>query len=193
MIYSAEKRDAFKVVKIHKEEIKKGFLSSLPAAFLEKLYLLIIDKDFCIVAKENDEVVGFMAGTTDIKKLYSRFFKKYFFHSIFFLFPKIFSFSSLKKIFENLFYPKMEKDLPPAELLTVAVKKDFQGIGVAPQMLELFVAEMKKKGVKTFKVIVGEELIPAIKFYEKNGFIFLKNIVIHDNKKSRVYVFTINN
>ena len=42
-----------------------------------------------------------------------------------------------------------------------------------------------------FKVVVGEELINAIKFYEKNNFTFLKNISIHTNAPSRVYCYEI--
>lgn len=184
MICLAEKKDASKIAKIHKQEIEKGFLSSLPAVFLEKLYVAIIENDFCIVAKEGGEITGFIAGTKNIKKLYAHFLKKYFFYSIIFLLPKIFS---AKKIVETLFYPKNE-DIK-AELLTIAVKKEFQGQGVAKKMFEVFVSEMKNRDVSIFKVLVGEELLPAISFYEKNGFAFLKETEVHKGHKSRIYIY----
>lgn len=189
IIRLAGQKDAKEIAKIHKEEIKEGFLSSLPLVFLEKLYSAAIESDFIIVAEGSGMIVGFMAGTTDIKKLYSVFLKRYFFHSVIILFFKIFNFSALKKIIENLLYPKKEQDLPKAELITVAVKKEFQGNGLAGEMLALFQQEMKNKGVDVFKVIVGEELKPAIKFYEKSGFKFLKNISLHNDEPSRVYIF----
>lgn len=189
IIRLAEKKDTKDVAKIHKEEIKESFLSSLPMAFLEKLYSAVIENDFIIVAEDGGIIVGFMAGTADIKKLYSVFLKRYFFHSVVVLFFKIFNFSALKKIIENLLYPKKEQDLPKAELLTVAVKKEFQGKGLAGEMLDLFQQEMQKRGTDVFKVIVGEGLKPAIKFYEKSGFKFLKNISLHNNESSRIYVF----
>lgn len=191
VIRLAGQKDAREIAKIHKEEIGKGFLSSLPLAFLEKLYSAAIESDFVVVAEEGGKIIGFMAGTADIKKLYSNFLKKYFFHSVIFLFFKIFSFSSLRKILENLLYPKKEQDLPKAELLTVAVIKEFQGKGLAGEILEVFLREMKNKGIKIFKVVVGEELKPAIKFYEKNGFKFVKNIALHGNDPSHVYTFTL--
>jgi len=184
MICFAEKKDALKIAIIHKIEIGKGFLSSLPTSFLEKLYICIIENDFCVVDKENGEVVGFIAGTLDLKKLYSLFVKKYFFYSIVLLLPKILN---VRKIIEDIFYIKNEEI--NAELLTVAVEKKYQGQGMAKKMLELFVSEMKKRGIKIFKVVVGEELNPAISFYEKSGFKFLKDIEVHKGKKSRIYIY----
>lgn len=94
---------------------------------------------------------------------------------------------------ESLLYPKKESSLPKAELLSIAITKEFQGRGVASSMLPMFISEMQKRGVKNFKVVVGEELTNAIKFYEKNNFTFFKNITIHGNTPSRVYVFEIKN
>lgn len=184
MIYFAQKKDAFKMAKIHKQEINMGFLSSLPLPFLEKIYLSVIENDFCVVAKENNDIVGFIAGTSDIKKLYSFFFKKYFFYSLFIFLPKLFD---IKKIIEDIFYIKKEEIKP--ELLTIAVKKDFQGRGIAREMLALFLSEMRKRGVRVFRVVVGEELKSAINFYEKNGFKFLKETEVHKGQKSRIYIY----
>ena len=182
----AEKKDAVVIAKIHKKEIGQGFLSSLPIIFLEKLYLAIIENDFCVVAKNDKEVVGFIAGTAEIKKLYSFFVRKYLIFSFFVLLPKIFD---IRKILENIFYIKKEEIKP--ELLTVAVSSNFQGQGIAKKMLEIFISEMRKREVKIFKVVVGEDLKPAINFYEKSGFLFLKDISVHHNKKSRIYTYTL--
>ncbi len=184
MIALAQKKDAIKIAAIHKKEIKQGFLSSLPLVFLEKLYICVIENDFCIVATENNDVIGFVAGTKNINKLYSYFFKKYFLYSAIILLPKILN---IKKIFETLLYPKKD-DIEP-ELLTIAVKNEFQGKGVAKEMFDAFVLEMKKYNVKTFKVLVGEDLKPAINFYERNGFKFLKEIQVHKGQKSRIYIY----
>jgi len=186
MINLADKKYAKILAQIHKDEISAGFLSSLPSNFLEKFYISVIENDFSVIAKENGEIVGFIAGTADIGKLYSYFLKRYFFHSAVILLPKIFN---LRKIMETLFYPK-NKEIK-AELLTIAVKKEFQGKGVARYMLEFFVSEMRKRGVNKFKVLVGEELKPAIRFYEKNGFKFLKRTEVHKGQKSMIYIFNV--
>lgn len=189
----ADKSDALKMAQIHKAEIRGGFLSSLSPGFLKRFYLALIESksSFCIVAKENNEVVGFVAGTANLNTFYKYFLSHYFFQSFFILLPKVFS--SFKKIIESFLYPKKEQSLPKAELLTIAIAKEFQGKGVGSLMLPVFISEMKKRNVRIFKVIVGEKLLPAIKFYEKNGFIFLKNIAIHSNNSSRVYTYNIVN
>jgi len=189
----AKKEDALEIAKIHKAEINKGFLSTLSVAFLKNFYLSLIDsnKSFCIIAKENNQVVGFISGVEDLDDFYSRFFKKYFFQSFFILFRKFFSISFIVKAFETLFYPVKEKDLPKAELLTMAVRREFHGQGIASQMFLKFISEMKNRGIKSFKVLVGEELKPAIGFYEKMGFTFLKNTKVHGNNISRIYIYDI--
>ena len=73
--------------------------------------------------------------------------------------------------------------------MTIATKKDFQGRGIAKEMFDFFVLEMKKRRIKTFKVLVGEELRPAISFYEGRGFKFLKEEEVHKGQKSRVYIY----
>lgn len=190
----AKKEDTLQIAKIHKTEINKGFLSSLSVHFLENLYSTVIvsNVSFCVVAKEDGIVVGFITGVTNLNKFYLYFLKKYFLQSVFILVPKFFNIVYIKKTFETLFYPVKEKKLPPAELLTMAVSSEFQGQGIASKMFLEFISEMKKRDVKIFKVLVGKELRPAIIFYEKNGFTFLKNISMHDNKISRVYVYDIN-
>ena len=189
----ADKNDALAIAQIHKNEIHKGFLSTLKLVFLKNLYSAIIESEysFCIIAKEENAVVGFMSGVTNINKLYSYFLKKYFFQSVVLILQKIFSISFLRKIFETLLYPVKEKKLPHAELLTMAVSYQFQGQGIAGKMFSEFISEMKKRNIKSFKVLVGEELSPAIHFYEKNGFSFLKQVSVHSNKISRIYIYNL--
>lgn len=187
----SHKEDALAMAKIHKAEISGGFLSSLSLAFLSRFYLALVQSpvSFCIVAKENNQVVGFVAGTTNLNAFYKYFLAHYFFQSCIILLPKIFS--SFKKVLETLLYSKKKESLPKAELLTIAITKQFQGQGLGRLMLAPFIAEMKKRKIAIFKVLVGEELKPAIKFYGKNSFTFLKNITIHGKNPSRVYSYTI--
>lgn len=189
----AKKEDALEVARIHKAEINKGFLSTLSDNFIKNLYLAIIDSkdNFCIVAKENGRVIGFLSGVSDLDKFYSNFFKKYFFSSFIILFKKLFSFSFIIKALETLFYPVKEKELPKAELLTMAVRSEFHGKGIASQMFTEFINEMKKRNISSLKVLVGEDLKPAISFYEKVGFKFLKNTSVHGNNISKIYILNL--
>jgi ribosomal protein S18 acetylase RimI-like enzyme len=191
----ADKRDARQIAKIHRKEINQGFLSQLGENFLSKLYeAMILSKNaFVVVAKENNQVIGFVSGCPNVKYFYKNFFKKYFFPSLIALLPKLFNVSIFKKILETLKYPSKEKKqkLPEAELLTIATLKEFHGQGTAQKLFERFILEMKNRDVQEFKVVVGENLPRAITFYEKMGFEFHSPVSIHKNQASRVYVYKI--
>lgn len=188
----ATKSDAFEIARIHQEAIKKGFLSSLNTEFLCKFYeALIASKySFCVAATQNSGIVGFVSGVTDMNAFYRYFFTHYFFVSTFIISPKVFNPSVLKKIIENIFYPKKTKDLPSAELLTIAVKKEFQGKGVGGALLKKFIEEMKNRQTPIFKVLVGKNL-QAVGFYRKNGFEQIKEIILHNNETSLVFIYKI--
>ncbi|MEK7658885.1 MAG: GNAT family N-acetyltransferase [Patescibacteria group bacterium] len=185
----ADKSDALQISAIHQKELGKGFLSSLGVPFLQKFYEAIIGSkySFCIVAKEGDVVDGFVSGVVDIGLFYKYFIYKYFFVLIPVFLPKIFSFTAVKKIIDNIFYPQKIKNLPAAELLTFAVKKEFQRQGVGSWLLKSFVDEMKIRRVKIFKVLVGKEM-DSVKFYEKTGFQKIEEINLHNKESSIIFI-----
>ncbi len=188
-LYIARRKDALTIARLHKKEIAFGFLSSLPLPFLQTLYEALIESpfSFCVAIKENDEIVGFASGATDLNAFYKYFISRHFFRSAIILLPKVFS--SLKKMLETFLYPKKGELLPKAELLTIAVSSQYQGKGHGKILLDEIINQMKQRYVKTFKLIVGEDLKHAIRFYEKNGFVFLKEIMIHGGHVSKVYVY----
>lgn len=190
----ATKKDSAQIAKIHKQEINQGFLSQLGEAFLSKLYeaMIIFPNSFVVVAKENNQVIGFISGCANIKNFYKYFLKKYFFCTVIILLPKLLNFNTVKKISETLKYSKKhEKKLPETELLVIAIKKEFHGQGIAQKMFDSFINEMEKREINQFKVIVGENLLRAIGFYEKMGFKFHSSISVHKNKPSKVYIYNI--
>ena len=186
----AQKKDARRIAEIHKQEIKKGFLCTLNNNLLTKIYSAIIDSrySFCVVAEENQDVKGFIAGVINLNDFYFYFLKRYFFSAIILIFPEMLNLKNIKKILEILFYSQKEESLPEAELLSMALTKDFQGKGIAGPMFDKFISEMKDKKISVFKVLVGNILSPAIKFYEKNGFKFVKETKVHENV-SRIYIY----
>jgi len=188
----ASREHASAVTSLHQQEISSGFLSSLPRTFLAKFYEGIIryPGGFCVVAEDGDRVVGFIAGITDMRA-FSGFFLRNFFFTAAFLLPRMVGISTIKKLFESLRYSQHQDDLPKAELLTMAVARDFQGRGVAREMLVLFLEEMKKRDVRVFRVLVGEKLQKAVAWYEKQGFHLAKSVSVHGKERSRIYVYAI--
>ncbi len=160
--------------------------------FLVKFYEGIVryPGGFCVVAEDGGRVVGFITGVTDMRA-FSRFFLRNFFFTAVFLLPRMIGILTVRKLFESLQYSQHQDDLPKAELLTMAVAKDFQGKGVAGEMFALFLGEMKTRGVREFRVLVGEKLQRAIAWYEKHGFRLAKSMSVHGKEPSRIYVYAI--
>lgn len=192
----ANKNDSREIAVIHQQEINQGFLSQLGVKFLSKLYeaMVLSENCFVLVAKENNQIVGSISGCLNTKEFYREFLKKYGPGSVIILLSKILNLAILKKIFETLKYSKkIDKNCTEAELLTIACKKEFRGTGLSIDMFKNFVNEMESRGIKEFKVVVGEELPRAIGFYEKLGFKLCSNIIIHKGYSSRVYVYNVSN
>jgi len=193
-IRKATMDESKKISMLHKDNINKGFLSLLGEKFLTLLYISLIksENSVCIVAEKNNEIIGFVAFSHNIKKTYKEFILRYFFNILFIIFLKMFNFKIMKMIFETLLYPVKESlSLPESELLSIAVKKEFQGMGISKKLFDFMVSYAKKKNIKSFKVIVGEKLIQAKRFYEKCGGVKVGEINIHGKEKSYIYVWNL--
>ncbi len=103
----------------------------------------------------------------------------------------IFNLSKIKRILENIFYPKKTKDLPGPELFSIAVKSEFQGRQIGKELLKRFVSEMKIRKVNVFKVLVGSKS-DAVKFYQNTGFELKDKIVLHGKEESLIFTYKIN-
>ena len=192
-IRMGQKQDAVIFARLHKQEISQGFLSTLPTAFLQQLYeaILTFPGGVVVAACEGTKVIGFVAGVSSASDFYRYFFRNYMISGFFVLLKRLGNIGTIRRIIEVLLYPKKEHHVSEAELLTIAVAHEHQGKGVAGKMLPVFVEGMKQQHITTFKVLVGEELAHAIRFYEKSGFQFLRNTSVHGNKVSRVYIYDI--
>ncbi|GAG00303.1 unnamed protein product, partial [marine sediment metagenome] len=179
------------IARLHIEGIKTGFISSLGIGFVTALYEAIAENksSFGIVAEENDKVLGFIAFTTNLNKLYKSVVTKSGIKFAFLLAGKIFSLKTIKKVFETLFYPNRIKklDLPSAELLSVVVAKDAQGKGLGAKLVQKGLAACAKRGIDKVKVLVGAENEPANRLYLKCGFELVGQIENH-GVLSDVYV-----
>jgi hypothetical protein len=66
------------VARLHAENINQGFLSSLGPRFLALLYQAVdeIPSGALIVARENDQVVGFVSGTVGMGSVYRQLLRQ---------------------------------------------------------------------------------------------------------------------
>lgn len=179
---------------LHREYIKSGFLSSLGLPFLALMYRSMSNSDnaFCVVAKDNNLIIGFASGAISVGAFYKDFLRRNFIKVSMILLPKIFNIRFVKKIFETLFYPaRKEQNLPKTELLSIVVDENYRGKGIAQKLFVKLEDEFRSRNIKQFKVVVGSKLIAACKFYEKIGGVFCTEVEVHKGEKSRVYVWEI--
>jgi ribosomal protein S18 acetylase RimI-like enzyme len=176
-------QDAPEVAKLHIKGINTGFISSLGIDFVTALYQAIAkDKSsFGFVAEENERVLGFIAFTTNLNKLYKSVILKKGWRFALLLVGKMFSLQRIKKVFETLFYPSRIKklNLPSAELLSIVVADESQGKGIARQLVEKGFEECANRGINKVKVLVGADNQPANKLYLKCGFALVGQIENH--------------
>ena len=191
---AAKLSDCLLVAKIHKKCLDKSFLATLGEKFLTLLYKTLVEykKGILLVAEDDGKIIGFVSATADTGGFYRYFLKKRFIKAAFLLLPKAIDLNTLKKIFETLKYSKKNEInilLPKAELLSIAVKEDYQRKGVAKQLFKALVNEFHKMGINEFRIVVGSSLFKAKNFYQKMGCIKVGEFELHKGEKSEIYVF----
>jgi ribosomal protein S18 acetylase RimI-like enzyme len=198
MINNANIENSTILANLHYQTITKGFLPKLGTSFLKYLYAFLINNEIVLIYKEENKILGFVSCALNMKGLMKRFFMKN---------PSIIAivFRNLIKkpkiivsLFETFRAPLISRKtiysetiLPSTELLSICVDSSAQKGSIGTQLLYALEQELRNKGIKKYKVIAGESLIGANKFYLKNGFELATQIVIHGNSLSNVYVKTL--
>jgi len=209
-ILAACKETAGSVARLHAQSITTGFLSTMPAKFLAKLYSAIAKSkgSFVLVAvSESGEVSGFIAGTISVKAMYKEVITSNFLPLIWYCLPKIVSIDTVKKIMETFRYGMRKKDpaeaenkdkvegrerpvtghlsrvtsSPSAELLSIAVDKTKRGAGIGKDLVAALEQYFKENGVATYKVVTFSEDVNSNAFYTKCGFTLESHFVHHGN------------
>ena len=185
------------LARIHAESLEESFLATLGQPFLRQLYRAMAEDPsvslFCAVA--DDRIVGFVSGGTGLKKIYLRLLKRPF-SLLWSLRYALLSKTSLKGIIEILFYsPKpasepVEKPAIPSqfELYSIGVSEEFRGTGIAVALYSSLVADFESRGAAQFKVMVGEKLERAHRFYKKMGATPTAILNLHGSNNSVLYI-----
>ena len=185
MIENAKINDIEKIVELHIEGLPQLFLSKLGPAFLRQMYRGILSEAVLLVARDNvvardgDEIIGFIAGTDDTRKMFRRIIRKRFFQMSLAVLPKLIRKPGLAmEIIEYMRYPsmgKLTKNKPtknkpptgkPSELLMISVRKNHRRGGTGAKL----VAALNKKLPGNLGVVVDPEISGAEPFYTSLGF-----------------------
>ena len=181
------------VAQLHAENINQGFLSSLGPRFLTLLYQAIDESSSStlILAREKDQIMGFVSGALGMGPVYRQLLRHWP-RLLLALAPSLLIPSRLWRIIEILRYSQRSHDhgpkLPKAELLSIVVDPTFRGRHHADHLYRQLADFFASRGELQFKVIVGADLAPAHRFYQRMGAQPAAEIEVHQGERSIVYV-----
>ncbi|MEO7067519.1 MAG: GNAT family N-acetyltransferase [Rhodanobacter sp.] len=182
------------VAQLHIQNIDQGFLSTLGINFVSLMYRAIdeVDSSVLLTKEVDGRVIGFISGAEGMGAIYRRMLH-YFPRLLLALFPVLASPRKLRRIFEILRYSRSSgahsaADFSNVELLSIAVGPSYRGTGYSSALYGELKDYFARRGVAAFKIVVGEELGPAHKFYRRMGAQPMSTIEVHEGEKSTVYV-----
>jgi len=188
--------DFKKCADIHHNEIQGGLLKLAGKKILFIIYQYIFKSDysFLIVAKKNEEIIGFFAGCFNQKLFYIDFVKKNFFILIL-NFWKFLKKDMLIKFFSlNKFFLKKDNNLPEALILNFCVDKKHQSLGVGKTLFNEAIDIFKLNNIRNIKITTSKNQEKAINMYNSYGAIKEhQDQNFNKNKNNVVFILKIKN
>ena len=191
------------VARLHKEGIPTGFLSTCSDRFLEHLYKAIKSSPqsevWVFINPNTGNVDGFIAGTTDINKMYRSILLRKSFLFLFLLLPQLRKAPIFRYIIETLLYPykirphKRSDDSVvniqgtstvskiKAELLSIVVGANSRKRGVGKKLIFTLDTWFLNKNIFNYKVVTASDNNNTNKFYESCGFVHARQFYHHGN------------
>jgi len=168
-----------------------GFITGLGRRFVELLYAAITGSPhgFGCVLEQDRRVVGYVAFTTDLGRLYRTVLRAEGPCLFLSVLGKMFRPKVLRGIIQNLLYPNRNRqaDLPRAELLAIALAPEMRGKGWATRLLREGLAECRRRDISRVKVLVAADNAAAIALYRRCGFTLATETSSH-GVPSHIYV-----
>jgi len=194
MIRPAIENDSYSLAKLHIETLTRSFLAGLGINFLSNLYKFLIQNEKVWVYEEELEVKGFVSYSGNTAGMMKRFLINSPGCIISLVLGTISKPANLKQFVETFRAPfKLKKNkeiinIPLGELLSISVSPNCQASGIGSQLVKALEEYLQQNQIFSYKVVAGEELVGANKFYIKNGFVLVSQIKIHGEKLSNIYI-----
>ncbi len=173
-IVTMAKRHSRAVAEMHRTGIRAGFISSLGSMFLRQIYVAIpsCPSGFGYVWEAEDGGVGgFIACADSIGRLYRQCLLR---RGLLMALPLtrfILRPSVIKRIWQTLRYPAdMGPELPPAEIISMAVSPEARGKGIGKALMQAALGEFNRRGIERVKLCVGADMDQANSFHRRCGF-----------------------
>ena len=179
------------IAKIHLKSFPNFFLTTLGYSFLKTYYKSCAkSKDaisICAIDDDTKTLLGFSVGCFNSKgfnkKLIYTNLDAYFFQTIILLFTKTIA---LVRLFKNLGKGKNvnNDDGNYAELLSIGVSPDNNGLGIGQKLLVEFENKVKEKGINVITLTTDADANDnVLKFYKKSGYEVYYEFVTYPRRK----------
>ena len=182
------------VARLHIDNLDQSFLATLGETFLSEMYRALdaSSSTVLLVERHEGDVIGFVTGGSSMGPVYKTMLIRVWVWAV----PlglRLLSPKRFKRVFDILKYSRADGDesLPSHELLSIAVGSQARGTGVSAKLYASLVEHFRSDDVKNFKIIVGEALTPAHKFYTKMGAKPHSSLEVHAGETSTLYIHTI--
>lgn len=191
-IEQADLKDIKTIVDIHIDAFKDFFLSSLGKDFLELYYSCFIknSKAVVLVAKSDNEIIGFAAATSVSKGFNTSLVKENLFSfaliSVKLLFTKP---HALLRLARNLSKTSDNGKFNDnyAELFSIGVLPAGQGKGIGKMMLGSVEDNLRNTGVERLSLTTDYYNNTAVPFYQSMGYTVLYDFIAYPER--RMYRF----
>lgn len=175
MIQQMTERHVAEACQIHIEALSDSFLPMLGRDFLRVLYTGILEYNlgFGFVYMVDDKVVGFVLASKDTGKLFKEVIKRKWLILLLTVPRKVIkSPSILIRMYETFSYPKENPKDSCAELLVIAIDKDYRGKKIGKELINSLNTRFLRENIYKYKVSVYSDNKNANEFYKAAGFKF---------------------
>lgn len=171
------KGDLKGIVELHSRFLEDSVFWGVGIDFLAELYDGIIGSEHGVIflCKKNSEIIGFIGGATNTKKLLISFILK----KITKIIPHIIR--NPKLIIRTVQSILFHSTGVSAELLAILVAEKYRNRGIGKMLIKELMIYFKKSGVEKFKILTGVNN-NANNFYRKMGFKLVKTFKVFDKE-----------
>ncbi len=189
-----EDKDCALVAKMHNSNIPAGTMNTLGNDFTELIFrtLAVSRSGFCLLAEENGQIIGIIAGTVSMKGFYREFFRQYPFKAPWFLLTKLLNPVVLKKVYHLSRYPWAFPDLPTAEGISFVVVPEYRKTGLTFLLWQKKAEAFKALGINCVRICIHSSLTRNQWFFEKIGLKCQGEVHFTKTEGMKVYSWDLN-